>query len=67
LWDMNANSGVDGRRTDSVPATSAQEPAESVVEPPSNEPEEEYGSMETESIGDVSFRFEDVILPSSWV
>ncbi|KAF3331114.1 hypothetical protein FCM35_KLT04468 [Carex littledalei] len=67
LWDMNVNGGVDGRRTESVPATSAEEPAESVPEPPSNELEEEVGSMERESIGDVSFRFEDVVLPSSWV
>lgn len=50
-----------------MPATSAEEPAESMLEPPSNELEEEVGSMERESIGDVSFRFEDVVLPSSWV
>jgi hypothetical protein len=67
LWDMNTNSGVHGRRTDSEPTASAEEPAESVSEPPSNKPEEDVGSMGRESIGDVSFRFEDVILPSSWV
>lgn len=67
LWDMNVNGGVDGRRTESVPATSAEELAESVLEPPTNELEEEVGCMERESIGDVSFRFEDVVLPSSWV
>lgn len=64
---MNVNGRVDERRTESVPATSAEEPAESMPEPPSNELEEEVGSMERESIGDVSFRFEDVVLPSSWV
>lgn len=64
---MNVNSGVDARTAESVPATSAEEPAESVSEPPSNELDDEVGTMERESIGDVSFRFEDVTLPSSWV
>lgn len=67
LWDMNVNGGVDERRTENVPTASEEEPGESVPEPPSNELEEEVGSMERESIGDVSFRFEDVVLPSSWV
>ncbi|KAJ4799571.1 Cobyric acid synthase [Rhynchospora pubera] len=71
LWDKPVNSAVensDGRRTDRAPATSAEEPAEAVPSDPlSNELEEETESMGRESVGDVSFRFEDVILPRSWV
>ncbi|KAJ4811192.1 Cobyric acid synthase [Rhynchospora pubera] len=70
LWDKPVNSAVensDGRRTDRAPATSAEEPAEAVPSDPlSNELEEETESMGRESVGDVSFRFEDVILPRSW-